>query len=110
MAVNNGRTTKIVRVPFYWLIVGIMVAVVSPLTSIFASVQIAEGNARQVIAAQQQSQVAAREESRLRTCGTFAALLDVYVETPPQTPAGKGAQAAYLVQYRALGCQPPRTK
>ncbi len=97
---------RVVRVPLYWILVGVAVMFVSPLASIWASVTIAERNAHQT----QKAQAAANEAARIRTCGTFTALLDVYVETPPMTPAGKGVQQAYLEQYRALGCVPPRKK
>ncbi len=97
---------RTVRVPIYWLFVGAAVMFISPLLSIWASVTIAERNARET----QQAQAAASEKARIRTCGTFTALLDVYIETPPSTAAGRGVQEAYLEQYRALGCEPPRKK
>lgn len=102
--------TRPVQIPIYWLVVGMAVMIVSPLLSIFASVQIAEGNQRRVIAEQQKAQEAGRAEARVKACELFTALLDQYIETPPPTPIGVGVQSIYLDFYRLNGCQPPRTK
>lgn len=102
--------TRPVQIPVYWLVVGMAVMIVSPLLSIFASVQIAEGNQKQVTAKQQAAQEAGRAEARAKACQLFTALLDQYLETPPPTPTGVGVQSIYLDFYRLNGCQPPRVK
>jgi hypothetical protein len=47
-----------------------------------------------------------REQLRIQ-CGTNAAVIQAYEETPPSTPAGRNVRQAYIDQYRLLGC-PPR--
>lgn len=99
-----------VHIPIYWLVVGLAVMVVSPVLSIFASVQIANHNRDKAEQAAATASAEAKEEGRLRICGLFGALLDTYVEAPPTTQTGKRVQATYLEFYTLNQCQPPRTK
>lgn len=86
-----------IRVPIYWLVVGMAVMLVSPILAVAASVHIAENRAER-----------ARAESAQRSCALFSALLDTYDETPPLTPAGRNVRATYLEFYTRNGCEPPR--
>lgn len=99
-----------VRVPIYWLMVGVAVAFISPLASIWASVKIANSNRERAEHVAQLAQTEAREEARLRACGLFTALLDSYVEAPPGTETGRKVQETYLSFYKLNRCQPPRTR
>lgn len=103
-----SREQRVVRVPLYWIVVGVLCMVVSPLLSILASVQIAESNAERIVAEQRRTEAAARVESRRLTCAFFALNLDVYDETPPSTPVGRNLRQTYLEFYRLSECQPPR--
>lgn len=99
---------RYVSIPFYWLIVGIAVAVISPIGSFFASIRVAENNAIQQEKARAAQQVASQAEGRRVACGFFAASLDVTDETPPSTAAGRAQREKYLELYQLTGCQPPR--
>lgn len=103
-----SREQRVVRLPLYVLIVCIALTVVSPLLSIFASVQISERNAARVIAEQQKTEAAARVEARRVACDFFALNLDVYDQTPPSTPTGRNLRQTYLEFYQLSGCQPAR--
>lgn len=97
-----------VSVPVYWLVVGVVTMLVSPFLSVFAAVRAADANRIRAQKAAAEAQASAREEARLRTCDLFAALLDAYVEEPPETATGRKVQGTYLYFYTANGCQPPR--
>jgi hypothetical protein len=101
-----------VHIPIYWLVVGLAVMIVSPLLSIFASVQIANHNRVQAEHAAAAAAVDAKEEARIRTCALFAGLLDSYIEEPPSTKSGKAIRQTYLDFYNdpTLHCVPPRTQ
>lgn len=103
-----SREQRVVRVPLYALLVGVLVTVASPLLSILASVQIAERNAARSIAEQRRTEAAARTEARRLTCAFFALNLDVYDETPPATAVGRNLRQTYLDFYRLSECQPAR--
>lgn len=103
-----SQPQRVVRVPLYALLIGVLITVASPLLSILASVQIAERNAERIIAEQRRTEAAARAESRRLTCTFFALNLDVYDETPPSTPVGRNLRQTYLDFYRLSECQPPR--
>lgn len=116
-----GGLRREITIPIYWLVIGLAVMIVSPILSIFASVQIAQNNAEKArhaaveadLRAQRAAQLAAaetREEARLKTCDLFSALLDVYIETPPPTEAGRNVQRTYLEFYKLNRCQPPRSR
>jgi hypothetical protein len=95
-------------VPVYWLVVGMAVMILSPLLSIFASVQIAERNAERSFKEQQRAQAAAQAQSRAVACSFFGASLDVYDETPPISATGRNLREKYVDLYTLTGCQPPR--
>lgn len=99
---------RVVRIPLYWVIVGVFLTVASPILSIMASVSIAERNSEQIVAQQQEQQAAVRAETRQVTCAWFAASLDAFDETPPTGPAGKNLRDKYLDFYTYAGCEPAR--
>lgn len=100
-----------IHIPIYWLVVGLMVMVVSPLLSILVSVQIANHNREQADRAASLAAAQAREDGRQRTCALFAGLLDAYIQEPPQTDAGKLIRQTYLRFYNEdAHCTPRRTQ
>lgn len=115
------RLQRVIQVPVYWVLVGVLVAFASPVGGMIASVKIANNNTARQLASQQKAQAeaevarlkaeaAAKAEARRITCAFFGSSLDVYIEAPPSTPAGKAQQANYLELYSITGCQPPRRK
>lgn len=99
-----------IPIPRYWILVGAACVFLSPVASVFASVRIANNNSEQLVHRYERDQAASRAQAIETTCRTFSALLDVYVETPPVSVAGRGVQQAYLDQYKLLGCKPDRRK
>jgi hypothetical protein len=102
------RLRREVRLPIYWLAVGMAVMVISPLLSIFAAVKITDNRAdqarREAAANQEAAQIAARKV----VCGWIDAFLNTYDETPPTTEAGRNLQARFIDLYAISQCQPPR--
>lgn len=101
-------TQREVRIPVYWLAVGILIAVISPIVSILVSRAIAVANADRLIRQQQQAQAAQAALAIRITCDLFRRQLEAYDETPPPTAAGKNVRDAWLTEYRLYKCQPPR--
>lgn len=101
-----------INIPIYWLVVGLAAMLVSPLLSIFASVEIANHNRVQAEKAAAAAAKEAKEDARVRTCALFDGLLDSYIEEPPSTKSGKAIRQTYIDFYNdpQLHCQPPRTK
>lgn len=91
-----------VRIPVYWLVVGLMVMVVSPLLSIWVSVQINQ----KTMAQAQRVQTEARAEALVRYCSLIGSQIDVYAEA--QSTVGQRAHDTWLAEYKRSGCQPPR--
>ena len=89
---------RLVRMPLWWLLVGIATCVLTPVLSIWASVKIAQNNARELAA-----------EYQIRSCSLYSAILDEYDENPPTTETGRGLREAYLLQYRQRHCTPERS-
>jgi hypothetical protein len=90
----------------YTLAVVLLVGLLSPVLSIFT----AQRSAERSIRASEQAAVAQQEQGRRQYCDLLTALLNVYIDAPPQTDTGKAVQKEYLVQYDIHGCQPPRRK
>lgn len=97
-----------VRLPVYWLAVGILIAVVSPIASLLVSRSIAIQNANRLIKQQQLSQQAQAKAVIETACDLFRSQLEAYDETPPPSTAGKNVQDAWLTEYRLYNCQPAR--
>jgi hypothetical protein len=112
---EDARMTRLqrdVHIPIYWLLVGLMVMVGSPILSIFASVEIANSNRERAERAAAAAAAKAAEDARLKTCLLFGALLDSFIDEPPTTKSGEAFRRTYLEFYndKSLHCQPPRTK
>lgn len=101
---------RVVRIPVYWLVVGLCVMIVTPIFTLLAATTIANNNARRIVAEQERQKQAAQEEARRVACSFFSASLDAFAESPPINKTGKALQENYLDFYRISGCQPPRTK
>lgn len=102
------KQQRVIRVPVYWLIVGVAVMFLSPLLSFLMSVRVAEANAAHTREQQAEAQAASQATNRVVVCAWFAAWLDVYDETPPTTETGRTVRAKTLELYALTGCQPPR--
>lgn len=70
--------------------------------SVLVSVKVADHSIREQIRRQELT----REESRVKACQVVGNILAAYQETPPPTVAGKNVAAAWLDEYRILGCLP----
>lgn len=84
-----------------WLgtvIASLLLAVVA----VSASVKIADRNTERQLKASED----ARREYKLVTCDLVARILAGYEEEPPPTATGKSVAAAWLEEYRLLGCLP----
>lgn len=91
-----------IRIPVYWVVVGLAVMILSPILSLLASVKINEGTIRE----NERARAEARAESAIRYCRLLGTQVDVYAEA--QTPVGQRAHDTWLEEYRVAGCQPAR--
>lgn len=97
---------RVVRVPIYWLIVGIVTTLVSPVLSVVASARINANTVQRTIAANEASRQEARAEALVRYCRLLGSQVDVYAEAT--TDVGKEARQVWLAEYQRNGCVPPR--
>lgn len=104
----SGRVRREVRIPAYWLAVGILIAVASPILSVLASRTIAVENAQRLISKQEQAQRAQSQTFVNATCDLFRRQLEAYDQTPPTTAAGRNIRDAWLTEYRLYHCVPAR--
>lgn len=82
----------------YTLVLLVVYTVLAPGFTAFAALKLAD-----------RARAGAEESQRVSNCVLFGKLLDVYVETPPSTPAGLNVQQAYRDHYNVtLHCVPPR--
>ncbi len=93
-----------VRLPIYWVLVGVAVMVVSPLLSIYASAQINQRTIERTQAEQAKAQAQARVEGLAVYCRLVGTQVDVYSEAI--SDAGKRAYVTWLTEYRRSGCTP----
>lgn len=110
---EGTRLRREIRVPVYWLIVGLAVMIVSPILSIVTSVQI---NERTIIRNEQERQRTEQQvesarariqtETIARYCRLFGSQVDVYRDAV--TPVGEKAYQAWLAEYKNLGCTPTK--
>lgn len=91
-----------VRVPVYWLLVGIAVMVVSPILSILISVKINE----RTLAENEAIKRAAQVEGLQRACRLIGAQVEVFDQA--ESPVGEKAYKAWVQEYRLSQCQPPK--
>lgn len=83
-----------VHLPLYAVLVLILGSVLTPIVSIYASVQIAE---RQRVAA------------RVERCDEYAGLIGILEPVGAQlTGAGRGLLTYYKSQYAEIGCKPTK--
>lgn len=102
------RPRKVVQIPVYWVVVCLFMVGGSMIGIPLVSVKIANKNSERIFAQQEAAKAQARLESRAVICSFFASSLDVYLEVPPVSPAGRAQQRNYLDLYTISGCQPPR--
>lgn len=93
---------RTIHLPIYWLVIGLMVMVASPLLSIQASVQISE----RAIDKNEQQRREQSQQFQSIYCRLIGAQVDVYSEA--QSEVGKAAYQTWLAEYERSGCQPPR--
>lgn len=91
-----------IRVPVYWLLVGIAAMVVSPILSIVISVQINQ----RTLAENEEIKRAAQVEGLERACRLIGAQVEVFDEA--ESPVGEKAYKAWVEEYRLSQCQPPK--
>lgn len=97
-----------IRIPAYWLAVGVALTVASPPMAVLASVSIAKHNASRLIEQQQKAQAEQVRVAVEITCDLFRRQLEAFDETPPTTDTGKNIRDAWLTEYRLYKCQPAR--
>ena len=93
---------RTIHIPIYWIIIGLMVMVASPLLSIQAAVAISER-------AIDQNEQARREQAlqfQVIYCRLVGSQVDVYLEA--QSEVGRKAHDTWLAEYQRNGCSPPR--
>jgi hypothetical protein len=91
-----------IRIPVYWVMVGLVVMVVSPILSIVVSVKINQ----RTIQVNERARAEARAESSVRYCRLVGSQVDVYADAV--TPVGKTAYRTWLTEYKLARCQPVR--
>lgn len=101
---NGQPLRREIRLPIYWLVVGLMVMIVSPLLSIYASVQINQRSAEQAAKTQAAAEAKARVEGLAVYCRLIGTQVDVYSEAT--SAVGKRAYDTWLAEYRRSGCRP----
>ncbi len=110
---TTGKQTRAVVLPLYWLVVGAVTCLLSPVAAVAVSVNVNNRTMaaaeRQRTAAQQEADrqaEAIRREQRKVTCSLAASQLDAFAEA--QSPPGKASYQAWLDLYRLAECQPIR--
>lgn len=99
---------RAVHLPLYGVLVLVFAAVLGPVLSIWASVQIAERNAAELLQRYQVDQVRTEAANRSIYCTLFKVQLDAFDEQPPSSATGVAIQEAWLAIYRLARCEPPR--
>lgn len=97
-----------VRLPVYWVLVGGLTSILSPLLALLGSVSIANHNTQEQFKQQAEQAAVLRQEGASRYCDLVRAQVGIYEETPPITPAGTTAQRTWLAEYRRQGCLPSK--
>jgi hypothetical protein len=105
LLVADGSPQKLrreVRVPIYWLVVGLAVMVVSPILSIWVSVKINQ----HTIAQNDAARVAQAQQFQVVYCRLLGSQVDVYSEA--ETDVGRAAYQTWLDEYKRSKCLPIR--
>jgi len=93
---------RTIHIPIYWVVIGLMVMVVSPMLAIQASVNISE----RAIEKNEQSRREQSAQFQVIYCRLIGSQVDVYSEA--QSEVGRNAHDTWLAEYQRSGCQPPR--
>ena len=93
---------RLVHIPVWWVIVGVMTCVLTPILTITTSAAIAKNTIKQ----NEEARREAASEMRIRYCQLIGSQIDVYSEA--ETPVGRNAYRTWLTEYQTQGCQPPR--
>lgn len=104
MTDESSKLRREIKIPIYWLIFGTLVMFVSPLASIYASVQINQRTIERTQAEQARAQAQARVEGLAVYCRLVGTQVDVYSEAT--SVVGKRAYTTWLTEYRRSGCTP----
>jgi hypothetical protein len=94
---------RLVHIPLWWVIVGAFTAVLTPIFTIYASVQIN----KHTIAENERARAQVLVEATNRYCRLIASQIDVYSDAT--TPVGRNAYETWLTEYRIQKCQPERS-
>lgn len=95
-----------ITVPLYALLALVLAAVSGPPLSIYASVQIANRNAEELVERYQRDRAVSAEQNRVIYCTLFGTQLDAFEDAT--SPAGRASRAAWLDLYKLARCQPER--
>lgn len=98
------RPQRVIQLPAYTALVLVATGVLSPILSVVASVQIAEGSTERQVTARDRQSEQLREEQRLRSCSVYGALVAALEESPPTAPAGKALLETYREQFKIRRC------
>lgn len=85
------------HIPIYWLLVGVLCMVVSPILALIISVRIADSHARE-----------RDDELRIWPCELYGSILNAYVDNPPANDLQRKVVQAYQDQYDVRKCAPTR--
>lgn len=99
---GRGFGTRVVRVPVYWLVVGVVTCLLSPVLAIIVSVHINN----KTIAENERQRAQARAASTQVICRLAANQLDAFSNAESDT--GKASYRAWLDLYRLSKCTPVR--
>lgn len=88
------------------MLVGVASCVVTPVLSVWASIQIADNNRERAERQAEQVAVEVRVETTERYCRLFGSQVDVYKDAT--TPVGRDAYRTWLAEYNRMQCQPPK--
>lgn len=94
------------QVPAYWVAVGAAVMFMSPVLSIFASVQIAETRAEQTRLEQAAVDRKVKAEGTRLACEQFGRVADAF--DPSKSPVGRDVRDVYVFLYNLINCHPPK--
>lgn len=113
MTDQNGSGTRVVKVPFYWLVVGVVTCLVSPVLAVLISVYVnnrtIEATERQrtaAVAEAERQQAAQRAESQRVVCALSTTQLNAFEDAA--SDVGKASYRGWLDLYRLSKCQPLR--
>ncbi len=102
MTDQTGRATRVVRVPTWWLVVGVVTCLVSPILAVVVSVHVNNETIREG----ERQRTAQQAETRKVVCSLATTQLDAFSDA--ESDVGKASYRGWLDLYRLSKCQPER--